>query len=111
MIHIQEIPIEKVDEFWNLHMQYLVDDEIISAEEDVEYFSGNEYRDTIVAHMKREEDKHHIIDKFYQSDSSHQEEGNGLGLALVKQILQVCNGEIMVENLSGGCRFTVVLYI
>ena len=58
-----------------------------------------------------EEDKHHIFDKFYQSDSSHKEEGNGLGLALVKQILQVCNGEIMVENLSGGCRFTVVLYI
>lgn len=61
MIHIQEIPIEKVDEFWEMHMQYLVDDEIISDEEDIEYFSGSEYRDTIVAHMKREENRHHMV--------------------------------------------------
>lgn len=57
-----------------------------------------------------EEAKRHIFDKFYQSDSSHKEEGNGLGLALVKQILSVCNGEVKVKNLpEGGCRFTVVL--
>lgn len=52
----------------------------------------------------------HIFDKFYQSDSSHKEEGNGLGLALVKQILRVSGGSIQVENLpQGGCRFTVRL--
>lgn len=57
-----------------------------------------------------EEAKRHIFDKFYQSDSSHKEEGNGLGLALVKQILHLCDGEVSVENLSeGGCRFTVML--
>ena len=61
MIHIQEIPIEKVHEFWNIHMQYLVEDDIISDEEDIEYFSGNEYRDVILAHMKREENKHHMV--------------------------------------------------
>ena len=53
----------------------------------------------------------HIFDKFYQGDSPHKDEGNGLGLALVKKILSVSNGEISVENIDGGgCRFTVVLH-
>ena len=50
----------------------------------------------------------HIFDKFYQGDSSHKQEGNGLGLALVKQILNLCKGTVSVENIPGsGCRFTV----
>ena len=57
-----------------------------------------------------EESMHHIFDRFYQSDSSHKEEGNGLGLALVKQILDGCGGTVAVKNIdAGGCRFTVVL--
>ncbi len=56
-----------------------------------------------------EAEQKHIFEKFYQSESSHKEEGNGLGLALVKQILNVSGGEISVENVpEGGCRFTVV---
>lgn len=52
----------------------------------------------------------HIFDKFYQEDTSHKSEGNGLGLALVKKILTLCGGEILAENISdSGCRFTVVL--
>lgn len=52
----------------------------------------------------------HIFDKFYQEDSSHKQEGNGLGLALVKQILNLCKGSITAENIpDGGCRFTVTL--
>lgn len=52
----------------------------------------------------------HIFDKFYQGDSSHKSEGNGLGLSLVKQILNAIGGEIEAENMeTGGCRFTVVL--
>lgn len=52
----------------------------------------------------------HIYDKFYQADSSHKEEGNGLGLALVKRILTLEKGTIQAENLpGGGCRFTVTL--
>jgi len=57
-----------------------------------------------------EDARKHIFDKFYQADNSHKEEGNGLGLALVKQILLVTNGEIIVENRTeGGCRFQVFL--
>ena len=52
----------------------------------------------------------HIFDKFYQSDSSHKQEGNGLGLALAKRILTIEKGQITAENIpEGGCRFTVTL--
>lgn len=57
-----------------------------------------------------EESMKHIFDRFYQTDSSHKSEGNGLGLALVKQILIAEKGEIAVENIDGGgTRFIVTL--
>ena len=57
-----------------------------------------------------EEAYSHIFDKFYQEDSSHKEEGNGLGLTLVKKILDIEDGDIYAENLEEkGCRFTVIL--
>ena len=57
-----------------------------------------------------EETQKHIFDKFYQADSSHKQEGNGLGLTLVKRVLAIEHGEIRVENRPlGGCCFTVTL--
>ena len=57
-----------------------------------------------------EEAKKHLFDKFYQADSSHKQEGNGLGLALVKRIIAITGGKIEAENApQGGCRFTVTL--
>lgn len=55
-------------------------------------------------------DEEHIFTKFYQSESSHGMEGNGLGLALVRQIVEMSGGSVDVRNLeAGGCRFTVQL--
>ena len=52
----------------------------------------------------------HIFDKFYQADNSHKQEGNGLGLPLVKQITELLGGSVSFENLPNkGCKFTVSL--
>ena len=56
-----------------------------------------------------EENAGHIFDKFYQCDSSHKQEGNGLGLALVKSITDALGGSVSTENTEKGCRFTIVL--
>ena len=56
-----------------------------------------------------EADAGHIFDKFYQCDSSHKQEGNGLGLALVKSITDALGGSVSTENIEKGCRFTIVL--
>ncbi|MBE5767819.1 MAG: HAMP domain-containing histidine kinase [Clostridiales bacterium] len=56
-----------------------------------------------------EEAQKHIFDKFYQADGSHRQEGNGLGLALVKQIVTLCGGTVTMQNLPGrGSRFIIV---
>ena len=55
-----------------------------------------------------EDTLHHIFDRFYQGDSAHSSEGNGLGLPLVKRIIELCGGTIRVESAKGkGTVFTV----
>lgn len=59
-----------------------------------------------------EEITRHIFEKFYQGDSSRKAEGNGLGLALVKRIVDLCKGNILVKSAPGeGAEFTVVLLV
>ncbi|MCL2057623.1 MAG: HAMP domain-containing histidine kinase [Oscillospiraceae bacterium] len=59
-----------------------------------------------------EDVKRHIFDKFYQGDPSRAADGNGLGLSLVKRILELENGSISVDSEPGkGARFTVTLPI
>ena len=56
------------------------------------------------------ESLNHIFDKFYQEDRSHSSNGNGLGLPLVKRIVDLCGGTIRVKSLLGeGSSFTVEL--
>ncbi len=52
----------------------------------------------------------HIFERFYQGDSAHSREGNGLGLPLVKRIVELCGGRIRVESQKGrGTVFSVFL--
>lgn len=50
-----------------------------------------------------------IFQKFYQADESHASEGNGIGLAVVKKVAELHNGDVFVESENGNTTFTVML--
>lgn len=51
-----------------------------------------------------------VFEKFFQGDTAHATEGNGLGLSLVSRIVDLCGGEVRVDSASGaGSTFTVRL--
>ena len=53
-----------------------------------------------------------IFDKFYQEDTSHSTKGNGLGLTIVKKIIELHGGTIECESIvSKGTKFTIILPI
>ncbi len=57
-----------------------------------------------------EEEQQHIFDKFYQADTSHKSEGHGLGLAMVRRIVELLDGVVEVESApSKGATFHVIL--
>ena len=50
-----------------------------------------------------------IFQKFYQADSSHASEGNGIGLAIVKKVVDLHNGTVSVQSENNLTMFTVTL--
>lgn len=61
MIKIEEIPVERADEFWKIQFHYLVEDGMVVTEEEKEYFSSSEYRSHLEGLMKRDPDKLHMV--------------------------------------------------
>ena len=57
-----------------------------------------------------EKTKAKIFDRYYQGDSSHKTDGNGLGLAIVQKIVDLCGGKIDVgSEVDKGSFFLVTL--
>lgn len=61
MIAIEEIPVERAGEFWNIQFAYLVDDGIVVTEEEKAHFSSDAYRGHLEGLMRRSPDTLHMV--------------------------------------------------
>ena len=61
MIRIEEIPVERINEYWDIQFRYLVDDGMITTDEEKEYYQSSEYRDVLKGHMLRTPDTLHMV--------------------------------------------------
>lgn len=61
MIRIEEIPVERLHEYWDIQFQYLVNDGMITTEEEKAYFQSPAYRAVLKGHMLRTPDKLHMV--------------------------------------------------
>lgn len=57
----------------------------------------------------KDEDKERIFQKFYQAQKTFSKSGNGIGLSIVKHIVDLHNGTVNVESINGKTVFTVIL--
>lgn len=60
MIDIREISAKDINLFWEKHIKYLIEDEIITDKEDIEYFLSSEYRDFLENCMIVDKDRHYF---------------------------------------------------
>ena len=67
MIDIREISVNETNVFWDKHIKYLVEDEIVTDKEDIEYFLSSEYRDFLENRMIVDKDRHYIA-YFFEND-------------------------------------------
>lgn len=67
MIYIKEISAKDINLFWEKHIKYLIEDEIITDKEDIEYFLSSEYRDFLENRMIVDKDRHYFA-YFFEND-------------------------------------------
>ena len=61
MIQIEEIPLKEIGAFWERHLRYLEEEDLLSDEEERAWFSGRQYRGILEEHMVRDKDRQHMV--------------------------------------------------